>query len=102
MDHPQKENCKSEDNLSPLRIIILVILFYMAYRLFFKDHKPAATARKGRSHPADIPLSDTLEEDPVCKKLVPSRQAVQLEWQGKKLYFCSQECCNTFRTNQGD
>jgi YHS domain-containing protein len=79
-----------------------VILFYIAYRLIFKDRKSSAAARKGRLQPEDIPLSDTLEEDPVCKKLVPSRQAVQLEWQGKKHYFCSQECCNTFRTNLGE
>lgn len=54
------------------------------------------------TRPPDIPVADTLEEDPVCKKLVPSRQAVQLEWRGKKIYFCSQECCNTFRIKQGE
>ncbi len=50
----------------------------------------------------DMPASDTLEEDPVCKKLVPSRQAVQYQWQGRTIYFCSQECCNTFRSTQGE
>jgi YHS domain-containing protein len=86
-----------------LRIIILIILVYIAYRLIFSGRKSTeATKQKGRSQTSDGGLRDTLEEDPVCKKLVPSRQAVQLEWRGKKFYFCSRECCNTFRTNQGE
>lgn len=98
-----RENRKCEDTLSPIRILILVILFYIAYRLLFSKRKTGATVKqKPRPQAADIGLSDTLEEDPVCKKLVPSRQAVQFLWRGKKLYFCSQECCNTFRTNQGE
>jgi len=97
------ENLKSEDSLNPLRIIILIILVYIGYRLIFGGRKSAEAAKqKGRSQPSDRGLSDTLEEDPVCKKLVPSRQAVQLEWRGKKIYFCSRECCNTFRINQGE
>ena len=90
--------------MSPLRIIILVILFYLAYRLIFSGRKGSAARlkRQAASQPSDLPLTDTLEEDPVCKKLVPRQQAVQLQWQGKKLYFCSQECCNTFRTKQGE
>lgn len=89
--------------MSPLRILLLVILFYIAFRLIFSSRKTGATVKKNtRFQAADKGLSDTLEEDPVCKKLVPSRQAVQLEWRGKKLYFCSQECYNTFRTNQGE
>jgi YHS domain-containing protein len=89
--------------LSPLRIIILIILVYIAYRLIFSGRKSTeATKQKGWPQTSDGGLRDTLEEDPVCKKLVPSRQAVQLEWRGKKLYFCSRECCNIFRTNQGE
>jgi YHS domain-containing protein len=87
--------------LSPLRIIVLIILFYIAYRLIFSGRRSSA-GTKSRSQASDIGLSDTLKEDPVCKKLVPSRQAIQLQWRGEKFYFCSQECCNIFRTNQGE
>lgn len=89
--------------MSPLRIIILVILLYIAFRLIFGGRRiPRAGKQNTRFQAPDKGLSDTLEEDPVCKKLVPSRQAVQFEWRGKKIYFCSQECCNTFRTKQGE
>lgn len=89
--------------MSPLRIIILVILFYIAYRLIRGKLPSSLTGRKSRPGTTpEMPASDTLEEDPVCKKLVPSRQAVQYEWQGRTIYFCSQECCNTFRSTQGE
>ncbi len=89
--------------MSPLRVIILVILFYIAYRLIRGKLPSSLTGRKPRTGATpEMPVSDTLEEDPVCKKLVPSRQAVQYEWQGRTIYFCSQECCNTFRSTQGD
>jgi YHS domain-containing protein len=49
-----------------------------------------------------MPASDILEEDPVCKKLVPRQQAVEFEYRGEKYYFCSKECCDTFRTKRGE
>jgi len=89
--------------LSPLRIIIIVILIYLAYRLITGGgkKKPVEQGRKEKP-PREMPVSDTLEEDPVCKKLVPRQQAVEYEHQGRKIYFCSKKCCNTFRTTQGE
>jgi YHS domain-containing protein len=89
--------------LSPLRIIIIAILIYIAYRLITgAGKKPAVERDRPRRPLREMPTSDILEEDPVCKKLVPRQQAVQYEHQGKKHYFCSKECCNTFRTSQGE
>jgi len=89
--------------LSPLRIIIIAILIYIAYRLITGgNRKPSpGSGWKNRSF-GEMPVSDTLEEDPVCKKLVPRQQAVEYEYHGKKHYFCSKKCCNTFRSNQGE
>jgi len=89
--------------LSPLRIIIIAILIYIAYRLITGGTRKPSSGRGWKNRSArEVPVSDTLEEDPVCKKLVPRRQAIQYEYHGKKLYFCSKECCNTFRSNQGE
>ncbi len=90
--------------MSPLRIIVIAILIYIAYRLITGGTgKSSSTGRIWKNRSAgEVPVSDTLEEDPVCKKLVPRRQAVHYEYHGKKLYFCSKECCNTFRSNQGE
>ncbi|KJS00906.1 MAG: hypothetical protein VR65_10920 [Desulfobulbaceae bacterium BRH_c16a] len=89
--------------MSPLRIIIIIILIYIAYRLIWGSRKSTPSVKGAKRKPQkEMPVSDTLQEDPVCKKLVPSRQAVQYEADGHTYYFCSQECCNTFRTRQGE
>jgi len=88
--------------LSPLRIIIIAILIYLAYRLITGGRKPPVAQSRKKKPSREMPLSDTLEEDPVCKKLVPRQQAVEYEHQGKKIYFCSKKCCNTFRSKQGE
>lgn len=85
--------------MSPLRIVILIILFYLLYRLLFAG-RIAAAKRKGQAK--EEPESDTLKEDPVCGKLVPSRQAEVLVSQGKRYYFCSRKCRESFRQQQGD
>jgi YHS domain-containing protein len=88
--------------LSPLRIIIIAILLYLAFRLITGGKKPSVGGSGKQKTPREMPASDILEEDPVCKKLVPRQQAVVYEHHGKKHYFCSKDCCNTFRTKQGE
>lgn len=85
--------------MSPLRIVILIILFYLLYRLLFAG-RIAAAKRKGRKE--EESESDILKEDPICGKLVPSRQAEVLVSQGKRYYFCSRKCRDSFRQQQGD
>jgi YHS domain-containing protein len=89
--------------LSPLRIIIIAILIYIGYRLIISGWKKPSVERDRQKKPlGQMPVSDTLEEDPVCKKLVPRKQAVQYEHLGQKHYFCSKECCKIYRTKQGE
>jgi YHS domain-containing protein len=85
--------------VSPLRIVILVILFYLLYRLLFAGRIAAARRKKQEK---EEPQVDVLQEDPVCGRLVPSRQAVVLERKGEKHYFCSRECRDSFRQHQGE
>ncbi|MGW8192882.1 MAG: YHS domain-containing protein [Desulforhopalus sp.] len=49
-----------------------------------------------------MPVNDILEEDPICHRLVPRQQAIQYQHKGKTYYFCSKECCNIYRTKQGE
>ncbi|MBE0584209.1 MAG: YHS domain-containing protein [Desulfofustis sp.] len=41
-------------------------------------------------------------EDPLCHKLVPKQQAVQLEIKGETYYFCSKECSEQFLSEKGE
>ena len=89
--------------MSPLRILILIILFYIGYRLMFGGRKKDTGKIKDRTgQSTDMPASDILEEDPVCGKLVPRQQAVEYEQNGKVVYFCSQECCKQYRDKTGE
>ncbi len=88
--------------MGPIRILILAILFYIVYRLIAGGGKDKTAERDRRADSGKTVLSDTLEEDPICNKLVPRRQAVQLQYNGKTYYFCSQECCKLFRIQQGE
>lgn len=89
--------------MSPLRLIILAILLYIAYRLIVGDWQKKKLAKEERRKKSGtMPLDDILEEDPVCGKLVPRQQAVTLQHSGKKRYFCSKECCDSYRKEQGE
>ncbi|MBU0681896.1 MAG: YHS domain-containing protein [Proteobacteria bacterium] len=82
--------------MHPIRILILAVLFYILYRLLFGGSKK----RQATSQvPPEIPVQDTLSEDPICHTYVPQSQSLSVEHDGKTHYFCSEECLNKF-TNQ--
>ncbi|PID76155.1 MAG: TRASH domain protein [Desulfobacterales bacterium] len=83
--------------MSPLRIIILAILFYIGYRLISGSWKKSSPGRIKDEEHYGASTSDVLMEDPVCLKLVPKKQAVTFETNGDTYYFCSRECCREFR-----
>jgi YHS domain-containing protein len=86
--------------VSPIRILILVILFYIAFRLIFGGKKKAETRSTGAG--MGTSNEDILEQDPICGKLVPRKQAVTLDVAGKAVYFCSVECSQQYRKKKGD
>ncbi len=86
--------------MSPVRLFILAVLFYIAWRLFngSKNRKPKS--RHDQSESSKV--KDVLMEDPVCHTLVPKGQAIRLRHNGKTYYFCSEKCCDTFtRESEG-
>jgi YHS domain-containing protein len=87
--------------MSPLRIFILAVLFFILYRLLFgsKNRKKVGGSS---AKPQQAVAQDTLVEDPVCHSYVPKRQAVQAVKDGKTYYFCSEKCCKTFLEDKGE
>jgi YHS domain-containing protein len=87
--------------MSPIRLIIIGILLYIGYLLIKGgSSKIKKEKSKGKIH-SPSGVSDVLVEDPVCKKLVPKLQAVTKKHKGETIYFCSEECCSTFVSQQG-
>ena len=90
-----------------LRYAILALLFYIGWRLLreiIRDRIFGPSADSGRDsgqkgEGEDVPVQDTLREDPVCHTLVPQKQAIRLRRNGKTFYFCSEGCCDKFLDN---
>ncbi len=88
--------------MNPLRIIILIVLFYILYRLLFQGKRKLRGHAKGsQSGPSNVPPQDILVEDPVCHTLVPKRNAVTLNQGDETLYFCSKKCYEAYLSNKG-
>ena len=85
--------------MSPIRLIIIGILLYIGYLLIVGGRKKKSddSENGGTPHVSD----DVLMECPECEKLVPKGQAKTLNHEGETLYFCSDECCETFVSEKG-
>lgn len=90
--------------MSPVRILILLGLFYLLFRLLIDSGKQEAATGNTRKTVEKQPdaAPDVLMEDPVCHVLVPARQAFALKNNGKIVYFCSETCRSKFITSQGE
>ena len=89
--------------MTPVRIFILALLGYIAYRLLcWGQDDPSIESSDGRKADEQEDVKDTLVEDPVCHKLIPKRQAIRLRHKGTTYYFCSEKCCDQFNEKQGE
>ena len=80
---------------------------YLGYRLLVSDwskKKGKNTDSSAQDKQDDEPVTDVLVEDPICHKLVPKQQAIHLKSKNKDeiVYFCSEECCNLFVSQEGE
>jgi YHS domain-containing protein len=82
--------------MTPLRLLILAILFYIGWRLLKKSFTQKQSDEKGLGQDNDTGLQDVLVEDPVCHVLVPKNQALRQRRDGITYYFCSEKCCDQF------
>lgn len=86
--------------MSPVRLVILAVLLYIAWRLIrnlLKGRPPGQAGRQSQS----AEVRDKLVEDPVCHTLIPKGQAIRLRRKGTTYYFCSEKCCDTFTRDSG-
>ena len=87
--------------MSPLRLLVLAILFYFGYRLLTGIGKKKSVYKQSDEKDSP-PVSDALVEDPVCHTLVPKGQAIRLQHENQIYYFCSEACCSRFISEKGE
>ncbi len=87
--------------MTPLRLIIIICLLYILYRLLIGPRRKKVYGKRQGSATSGGRVQDVLVEDPVCHTLIPKGQAVQLHHDKKMYYFCSNKCCETFLKEKG-
>lgn len=88
--------------MHPLRLILLVVLLYILFRLLFGAGKKRVRPASRFSADGKLPAHDVLVEDPVRHTYVPKGRAVKLARKGKTHYFCSERCRSTFLADKGE
>lgn len=82
-----------------MRLIILIILGYIGYRLvkrFFTQ--PSIPKWRGAGDQAGI--DDIMVKDPFCQVYFPQREGVRSVIKGVEYHFCSKECRDKFIEQQ--
>ncbi|ADH86885.1 YHS domain-containing protein [Desulfurivibrio alkaliphilus] len=83
--------------MHPIKIIILLVLGYLLYRLYMAGRKKRLAAEAEQGQPAA--LNDVLEQDPSCGTYVPRGQALRHRRGEREFFFCSEKCRQAFINN---
>lgn len=78
-----------------IRFLIILLLAYLAYKVL--RWLLSSPTKLGKENELSSPTE--LVQDPVCKTYIPIRDAEKRVIGGKKYYFCSRECADSFERN---
>ena len=79
-----------------IRIIILAVVGYVAYRAIKSWMFPAASSSESVEGRDTGEIDDVMIKDPYCEAYFPKRNAVHLNFDGKDMHFCSIQCKDNF------
>ncbi len=77
-----------------MRLIITAILIYILYKLLVSEKKDKA--RESKIKEDRNQFVGEMVQDPECKVYIPIDQAYERIIDGKKFYFCSKECADSY------
>lgn len=82
-----------------LKTIVLIAIGYIGFRLLKSWIVKHITFSQTGSNQPPGEIDDIMIQDPVCMVYFPKRSGVQLNQNGKDLYFCSPECRQRYISN---
>jgi len=85
-----------------IRFIILFIIGYVLYRSLKSWIFPAASSARSVSGKNTTEITDVMIKDPFCEVYFPKRNGVHLNFSGKDLYFCSDQCKDKYLAARSD
>ena len=79
-----------------VRLIITLAIIYFLYKLI---RGIMLLSGRGTENPGDREIAnrEDLVEDPFCHTYIPQSEAYRTTIEGRKVYFCSRDCCKKFR-----
>jgi uncharacterized protein len=85
-----------------IRIIILAVVGYVAYRALRSWMFPAGSSSESVTDRGVGEIDDVMIKDPYCETYFPKKDAVHLKFGGKELHFCSTRCKDNFLAGQSE
>jgi len=80
------------------RIILIAVIVFLLYRFIRVMLRIPGSGKRTSFPRARAPeKSEDMVKDPCCGVYVPVSEAKSLTVNGKRLYFCSRECMDTYR-----
>ncbi|MBN2539247.1 MAG: YHS domain-containing protein [Deltaproteobacteria bacterium] len=84
-----------------IRLVIAGIIVYVVYRLSRFMFTPPEKISKNRSGEQSRVEGEDLVKDPYCGTYVPINSAYKTAKDGRTLYFCSKECLEKYKKENG-
>jgi uncharacterized protein len=78
-----------------MRLIILIILGYIGYRLV-KKFFALPSIPKWKDGMEQRGIDDVMVKDPFCQVYFPQREGIRAVINGVEYHFCSKECRDKF------
>lgn len=85
-----------------MRLLILAVLIYFAYRVFKSWLGVQMPPPEGEPERRGGEIDDVMVKDPLCEAYFPRRDGVPLSYGGQQLLFCSKECRDRFIAMQSN
>jgi len=80
-----------------MRLIIIAVLVYLIYNGLKSWMMPKRMPGDRKADPsASGELDDMMVKDPWCGVYFPKHSGFRLDFEGKELYFCSEDCRDKF------
>lgn len=86
--------------MHPLKIIIIIVLGYLLYRLYMAGRKKRLAAEAEQQQRGRAAIEDVLVQDPSCGSYVPRGQALRLRSRERDFFFCSEKCRQAFAARE--
>jgi uncharacterized protein len=85
-----------------MKLIIFIVILYLAYRAFkYRISTNVISGSKTSTDP-EKQMDSIMVKDPVCEVYFPQKNGIPLNIHGKTLYFCSENCKDTYLAQKAD